>query len=161
MSTKLNVDSIIDGSIHLVKLNEEVTNAITNIAENKAAAAVGTISPTVDALVSDHVIGKGDAEHSAVLKGGNNQVISESGVALGEDNLVGLKGWYYSSIYKENNNTISVYLSKEQKSFNSDEDFKTESQIADTSLPNLVDILGVNAVISLVNAGKYDDILVE
>ena len=27
---------------------------------------------------------KGDADNSAVLKGGNNQVISESGVALGK-----------------------------------------------------------------------------
>lgn len=33
-------------------------------------------------------IGYGESEHSAVLKGGNNQVISEGGVALGKDNIV-------------------------------------------------------------------------
>lgn len=44
-------------------------------------------------------IGIGDTENSAVLKGGNNQVISEGGVALGKDNIVGLKGWYINDIY--------------------------------------------------------------
>ena len=55
---------------------------------------------------------KGDADNSAVLKEGNNQVISEGGVALGKDNIVGLKGWYINDIYtndggKNYNMTIS------------------------------------------------------
>ena len=101
---------------------------------------------------------KGDAENSAVLKGGDNQVLSEGGVALGKDNLVGLKGWYYSSIYKENDNTISVYLSNEQKVLTeSSEALKTSSQKADDSLPNLLDILGEGTLVSLVNDSKYDD----
>ena len=101
---------------------------------------------------------KGDVENSAVLKGGDNQVLSEGGVALGKDNLVGLKGWYYSSIYKENDNTISVYLSNEQKVLTeSSEALKTSSQKADDSLPNLLDILGEGTLVSLVNDSKYDD----
>jgi hypothetical protein len=63
--------------------------------------------------------GKGDAENSAVLKGGNNQVISESGVALGKDNIVGLNGFYYKYItLKAGGNTklANVYLSKTQVS---------------------------------------------
>lgn len=149
--------------IYLVpSLNGEGTNVLTEWAYiNNTWEQFGEFKADIDLTpylkIEDSPFEKGDANNSAVLKGGNNQVISEGGVALGEDNVVGLKGWYYSSIYKENDNTISIYLSNEQKAFNSDEDFKTESQIADKSLPNLVEILGVNAVISLVNAGKYDD----
>ena len=108
--------------------------------------------------LNDFPFEKGETENSAVLKGGNNQVISESGVALGKDNFVGLKGWYYEHIYKENDNTISVYLSNEQKVLTeSSEALKTSSQKADDSLPNLLDILGEGTLVSLVNDSKYDD----
>ena len=40
----------------------------------------------IDTLGTDIVIGKGDAENSAVLKGGNNQTTSECEVALGKYN---------------------------------------------------------------------------
>ena len=75
----------------------------------------------------------------------------------GGNNFAGLKGWYYSSIYKENDNTIFVYLSKTQKVLSEDENLKTEQQIADDSLPNLVEVLGINSIVSLVNDKKHDN----
>ena len=59
---------------------------------------------------------KGESENSAVLKGGNNQVISEGSVALGKDNFVGLKGWYYKAVQIGNDsNVVYLYLTTEQQ----------------------------------------------
>ena len=86
---------------------------------------------------------KGDAENSAVLKGG--------------DNVAVLKGWYYSSIYKESNSIITVYLDSKQKICVVNEPLKTVAQTPDISLPNLVNILGIGTIVSLVNDAKYDN----
>ena len=59
---------------------------------------------------------KGESENSAVLKGGNNQVISEGSVALGKDNFVGLKGWYYKAVQIGNDSkVVYLYLTTEQQ----------------------------------------------
>lgn len=108
--------------------------------------------------IQDAPFKRGFAKNSAVLKGENNQVISEGGVASGKNNFIGLKGWYYGSIYKHSNDTIYVYLSKTQKILPlTDESFKTSEQVPDSSLPNLYNILGHNTIVSLVNDEKYDN----
>ncbi len=96
---------------------------------------------------------KGNAEHSAVLKGGNNQVLSEGGVALGKDNLVGLKGWYYGAINKVSPKLINVYLTNEQKvpAWN-------QSYTLNPSDANIVELLGKDTIVSLINDSKYDNI---
>lgn len=101
---------------------------------------------------------KGSADNSAILKGGNNQVISEGGVALGENNFVGLKGWYYSAIYAYDSH-IQVLLSHEQKICNEDEQISEPLALdnIDGTLPNLVVILGIGTIVSLVNDAKYDN----
>ena len=66
MITYINPDSIEDQSIDWSKLK--------NIPE---------FTP-----LSDHVIGKGDAENSAVLKGGNNTVTGNYSAAIGYGNTV-------------------------------------------------------------------------
>ena len=88
-----------------------------------------------------------------MLKDGNNQVISEGGVALGKDNLVGLKGWYYGAINKVNSTTINVYLTNEQKvpAWN-------QSYTLNPSDANLVELLGKDTIVSLINDSKYDNI---
>ena len=93
---------------------------------------------------------KGDADNSAVLKGGNNQVISEGGVALGKDNFVGLKGWYYGSINKINDTTIDVYISESQRR-------PTWGGTTKLSNINPYEVLGYNTVVSLINDVKYDN----
>jgi hypothetical protein len=98
---------------------------------------------------------KGDAENSAVLKGGNNQVISESGVALGADNLVGLKGFYYKHIRFVSSKLANIYLSKIQVL----PTITTGGEIKDkTIIPS--DYLSVDDTISIVNDNKYNDIAV-
>ena len=59
-------------------------------------------------VINDFPFQKGSGENSAVLKGGNNQVISKRGVAIGSNNLVGLKAYPFIYIDKSNK---SIYLS--------------------------------------------------
>ena len=66
-------------------------------------------------LSAEIVIEKGDAENSAVLKGGDNQAISEGGVALGKNNIVGLKGWYYKAMSISDTGYVYLYLSSDQQ----------------------------------------------
>ncbi len=104
------------------------------------------------------VIVEGDASNSAVLKNGDNITTSKYSLSLGRYNTSGLTGWYYKSIYKKSDTQLYVYLSTFQKllPFN-DEPLKTTEQPPDTSLPNVYDILGKGAVISLINDTKYDN----
>ena len=97
----------------------------------------------------------GGAENSAVLKGGNNQVISENSVALGKENLVGLKGFYYKHIRFVSNTIANIYLSKIQVV----PTITTGGEIKDkTIIPS--DYLSVGDTISIVNDNKYNDIAV-
>lgn len=130
-----------------------------------ATAFIDTISQDANGVITatkknvDMPIVKGDAENSAVLKGGNNQVISEGGVALGADNLVGLKGFYYKYItLKAGGNTklANVYLSKTQVS-NPTIDTNSGASFKDTSIKPQ-NYWAVGDIISIVNDAKYDDI---
>ena len=81
---------------------------------------IGNFTPSFDledyVRVEDAPFEKGETENSAILKGGNNQVISEGGVALGKDNFVGLKGWYYKAVQIGNDsNVVYLYLTTEQQ----------------------------------------------
>ena len=81
---------------------------------------IGNFTPSFDLedylKVEDAPFEKGEAENSAVLKGGNNQVISEGSVALGKDNISGLKGWYYKAVQIGNDgNVVYLYLTTEQQ----------------------------------------------
>lgn len=103
--------------------------------------------------------GFGNANNSAVLKGLNNQVISEGGVALGAGNLVGLKGFYYKYItLKAGGQTrlANVYLSKTQVS-NPTIDTNSGASFKDTSIKPQ-NYWAVGDIISIVNDAKYDDI---
>lgn len=93
--------------------------------------------------IEDSPFEKGTSNNSAVLKGGGNTTV--------------LKGWYYSSIYKESNSIITVYLSSKQKICAVDEPLKTVAQTPDNTLPNLANILGVGTIVSLINDAKYDN----
>ena len=65
---------------------------------------------------TDMPIVKGDVDNSAVLKGGENQAISENSVALGKNNVAGLKGWYYKAVQIGNDSkVVYLYLTKEQQ----------------------------------------------
>lgn len=98
---------------------------------------------------------KSISENSAVLKGGNNQVISEGGVALGKDNLVGLKGFYYKHIRFVNTTLANIYLSKTQVI----PTITTDSEIKDTTI-NPADYYSKGDIISIVNDNKYNDVAV-
>ena len=80
---------------------------------------IGNFTPSFDledyVKVEDAPFEKGSAENSAVLKGGDNQAISEGGVALGKNNIVGLKGWYYKAMSMSNTGYVYLYLSSEQQ----------------------------------------------
>lgn len=93
---------------------------------------------------------KGEGENSAVLKGGDNQALSENSVAMGKNNIVGLKGWYYGSINKINDTTIDVYISESQRR-------PTWGGTTKLSNINPYKVLGYNTVVSLVNDVKYDN----
>ncbi len=83
--------------------------------------------------------------------------MSEGGVALGKDNLVGLKGWYYKAIVQMETNKIVAALSNEQKICTVDESLDNNVDDIDQSLPNLAELLGVGTIVSLVNDAKYDN----
>ena len=99
---------------------------------------------------------KGDAENSAVLKDGNNQTISEDSVALGKNNVVGLKGWYYKrlGIYKSGVVTIALTKTQQIPVFSSSRPVGEELE---TDIPF---DLEKGDVISVVNDAKYDNLLV-
>jgi hypothetical protein len=88
------IASVIDSAPETLDTLKEVAEYIAK--DEQRAVEITTIlsnhTSAIQSLQDNNVIVKGDAENSAVLKGGNNQVISESGVATGKYNLVGLKG---------------------------------------------------------------------
>lgn len=99
--------------------------------------------------------GFGNSENSAVLKGGDNQVISEQSVALGENNFVGLKGFYYKHIRFVSSTLANIYLSKTQVI----PTITTGGEIKDTTI-NPADYLSKGDIISIVNDNKYNEIAV-
>ncbi len=114
---------------------------------------MGNFTPSVD--LENVPFEKGESENSAVLKGGNNQVISEGGVALGEDNLVGLNGFYYKHVRFVSNTLANVYLSKTQVI----PTITTGGEIKDTTIIP-ANYLSKGDIISIVNDNKYNDIAV-
>ncbi len=102
------------------------------------------------------VIVEGDASNSAVLKNGNNKTAGEHSVAIGKNNVSGLKGWYYNNIKPVSGNSkqINVYLTDKQTlpTWGS-----TTPSYTGSSNANLLSILGKGVIISLVNDSKYDN----
>ena len=102
------------------------------------------------------VVVKGDLDNTAILKGEIdnrlNKAISQASVAVGAGTTAGLKGWYYGDISKVNDKTINVYLTVEQK-------IPTWGQknTKNPSSVNLIELLGKDAIVSLVNDSKYDN----
>ncbi len=133
-----------------VKENLGISNPDWNAQEGEAGYIKN--KPNLD-LSSDSLFEKGDSENSAVLKGGDNQVISEGGVALGENNFVGLKGWYYKAIqFNTTNNITFLYLTKTQQVpiiVTSASEVEQEKDI--------VVALSNNDIVSVVNDSKYDN----
>jgi hypothetical protein len=82
--------------VQSAKSSPSVSGSTTAFIDSISQDANGVITATKKNV--DMPIVKGDVENSAILKGGNNQVISESGVALDKDNIVGLNGFYYKYI---------------------------------------------------------------
>lgn len=153
------------GRNKLIYLVPENGSFLEYIWKGDAYEQLGSFTPQLSLdkylKIEDSPFEKGEADNSAVLKGGNNQVISEGGVALGKDNLVGLKGWYYKDIWQLNNaNAIIVTLSNEQKICKVDESLRSDTvnpDNIDQSLPNLAELLGIDTIVSLVNDSKYDN----
>ena len=109
----------------------------------------------IEEHIEDAPFEKSEAENSAVLKGGNNQVISEGGVALGKNNLVGLKGFYYKHIRFVSNTLANIYLNKTQVI----PTITTGEEIKDTIIIP-ANYLTKGDVISIVNDNKYNDVAV-
>ena len=88
-----------------------------------------------------------------MLKGGNNQSISKNSITLGDENLSGLKGYYYKCIDFEN---LKIYLSKEQPtSFNS---LINVSDLSNEDIEKDIEFnYQIGDVISIVNGPKYYD----
>lgn len=103
--------------------------------------------------IEDSPFEKGSGENSAVLKGKDNQVISEGGVAVGSNNVVGLKGWYYKAIQlNRTTNVTFLYLSKTQQVpviVASASEVQQEKDIDFTLISN--------DIVSVVNDSKYDN----
>ena len=149
------IASVIDSAPETLDTLKEVAEYIA-ADEQHAAEVTTTLSnhaSAIQSLQDDNVIVKGDVDNSAVLKGGDNQVISEGSVALGENNLVGLKGWYYKAI--QFNTTAGVtflYLSKTQQVP------EIVTQASDVEQERDIDFgLIANDVVSVVNDSKYDN----
>ena len=102
----------------------------------------------------DTPIVKGEAENSAVLKGGDNQAISENSVALGKDNIAGLKGFYYKNVKPSTSNPklFVIYVSKIQTipQLNAT-DFTVESDI------DLTQYYEVGDILTIINDTKYEN----
>ena len=96
---------------------------------------------------------KGDAEHSAVLKDGENQAISEYSVALGKNNVGGLKGYYWKCIDFENK---KIYLTITQP-LTLDALIDANTITNDNIETNITCEYVVGDIISFVNASKYYD----
>ena len=133
-------DYIAEDELHAV----EVTTTLSNHAS------------AIQSLQDDNVIVKGDAENSAVLKGGNNQVISEGSVALGKNNIVGLKGWYYKRLGIYESGTITIALTKTQQI----PVFATSVPVGEKPETDIPFDLEEGDIISVVNDAKYDNLLV-
>lgn len=80
--------------------SEELSNNDNLAANNIELTGNLNYGPNLDIYlkIEDTPFENGSVKNSATLKGGNNVVISESSVALGKENLVGLKGFYYKHI---------------------------------------------------------------
>ena len=95
----------------------------TAAASTETTAKIESFSP--DSVIDKKfVIVKGDAEHSAVLKGENtvlgvtykNEALNEGCVSLGAGTTSGLKGWYYKAVQINNDsNVVYLYLTTEQQ----------------------------------------------
>ena len=118
---------------------------------------IGNFTPSIDLedylKIENAPFEKGEGENSAVLKGGNNQSISKNSITLGDENLSGLKGYYYKCIDFEN---LKIYLSKEQPtSFNS---LINVSDLSNEDIEKDIEFnYQIGDVISIVNGPKYYD----
>lgn len=110
---------------------------------------------TLGLLLVRNPIDHGDAPNTAQLHGEKNRAISEASVALGSNNLTGLKGWYYAHIQKVSDTRINVYLCDEQVT-----PTMSSSKIGDQSAVNPLAIIGKGAIVSLVNDSKYDNMFI-
>jgi hypothetical protein len=138
----------------------DAADKVAKVLENASEVYQEKLQAGHGIVIEDNVISadnnpfeKGDANNSAVLKGGDNQVISEGGVSLGKDNLVGLKGWYYKAIQFNTASGITfLYLSKTQQV-----PIKV-TQASDVEQEKDIDFtLKSNDIVSVVNDSKYDN----
>lgn len=120
--------------------------------ENFASTVTNELSKKINK--EDVVFEKGESDNSAALKGGNNQVLSENSVAIGNSNIAGLRGWYYGSINKIDDTTIDVYISDSQRGILN---YPTWGGATKFSNLNPYEVLGNNTVVSLINDVKYDN----
>jgi hypothetical protein len=130
LTTRLNIDAIENGSIPLVKLEEEVA---------------------VKSDIPDTPIVKGGANNSAVLKGEyqgySNKALSQVSVSLGAATTAGLKGWYYSAITFGTNPVIT--LSDTQP-------YVLANTLIGGKWSSGTPAINVGDKISIVNDSKYD-----
>lgn len=96
---------------------------------------------------------KGDAENSVVLGENNNQVISENSVAFGQDNFVGLRGFYYKNVKSAVNPKLyNIYVTKTQTTPQLDvTDIEVERDI------DLTQYYEVGDILTIINDTKYEN----
>lgn len=149
------VSKIVDSAPESFDTLKEIADYIESDETHAGEIAyqLGNHTNRIKDLETDNVIVKGEADNSAVLKDLNNKAISEGSIALGSNNLVGLKGFYYKHIRFVNTTLANIYLSKTQVI----PTITTGGEIKDTSIiPS--DYYSIGDTISLVNDNKYDDI---
>lgn len=98
------LSTIVDSAPETLDTLKEVAEYIAKD-EQHAVEVTTTLSnheSAIQSLQTDSVIGKGEADNSAVLKGEyggySNKAISQTSMAIGAATTAGLKGWYYSAI---------------------------------------------------------------
>ena len=148
-----NLDYVKDNLEDFIKWKDKLLNIIKDAPEEFDTLI--EIFNYIEQHIKDAPFEKSEAENSAVLKGENNQVISEGGVALGKDNLVGLKGFYYKHIRFVSNTLANIYLSKIQVL----PTITTSGEIKDTTIIP-ANYLTKGDIISIVNDNKYNDVAV-
>lgn len=84
---------------------KEIADYISTDTTNAANVAVA-----ISNLTTDNVIGRGNVEKSAILKGMNNIAASPGSVALGNGSFAGISGYYINAINTTNN---TIWLTNE------------------------------------------------
>ena len=129
----------------ITETKTELTDAISEAKEELTSAITET--------KAEIPIVKGNAENSAVLKEENNQSISKGSIAIGKNNIAGLKGFYLNALTKVTDAHYVAQISDKNTELGFDEH--------DTQFKNPYengDIVSIQIGSIFTNVGYIDDI---